>query len=159
MPPALRGNKLDQRVGNPAALRGGFRVMDFRLGTEQRVYGPGDVVVIPGGSERWFREDTEVIDFFALGRRPNYSSRGRGQTISACPEVSRHRRAVARWPALCSPSRCPSAGACDAREDHIPEPGLCRAEARPCAQATGASKPRLREVADASKGAVFMLRA
>ena len=29
--------------------------MEFRLGDEQRVCGPGDVVVIPGGSERWFR--------------------------------------------------------------------------------------------------------
>jgi hypothetical protein len=62
MPPALRGNKRDQRVGSPAALRGGFRVMEFR----QRVCGPGDVVVIPEGSEyeAWFREDTEVTRFF-----------------------------------------------------------------------------------------------
>jgi len=38
----------------------------FRLGTEQRVCGQGDDVVIPGGTEQaWFREDTEVIDFFA----------------------------------------------------------------------------------------------
>ena len=44
--------------------------MEFRLGTEQRICGPGDVVVIPGGSEHeaWFREDTEVIDFFAPPR-------------------------------------------------------------------------------------------
>ena len=29
--------------------------MEFRLGSEQRVCGPGDVVVIPGGSEHgWF---------------------------------------------------------------------------------------------------------
>jgi quercetin dioxygenase-like cupin family protein len=41
--------------------------MEFRLGSEQRVCGQGDVVVIPGGTEHeaWFREDTEVIDFFA----------------------------------------------------------------------------------------------
>ena len=41
--------------------------MEFRLGNEQRVCGPGDVVVIPGGTEHeaWVREDTEVIDFFA----------------------------------------------------------------------------------------------
>src|SRR5262249_54734625 len=41
--------------------------MEFRLGSEQRVCGAGDVVVIPGGMEHeaWFREDTEVIDFFA----------------------------------------------------------------------------------------------
>ena len=43
----------------------------FRLGTEQRVRGSGDVTVIPGGSEHeaWFREDTEVIDFFAPPRK------------------------------------------------------------------------------------------
>jgi quercetin dioxygenase-like cupin family protein len=53
--------------------------MEFRLGSEQRVCGPGDVVVIPGGSERWFREDSEVIDFFApplLGGKPAYMSEG-----------------------------------------------------------------------------------
>src|SRR5262245_43571292 len=86
MPPALRGNKRDQCVRNPAALRGGFRVMKFRLGSEQRVCGQGDVVVIPGGTQReaWFREDTEVIDFFApprddflLGGKPAYMSEGR----------------------------------------------------------------------------------
>ena len=40
--------------------------MEFRLGTEQQVCGPGDVVVIPGGSEyeAWFRADTEVTRFF-----------------------------------------------------------------------------------------------
>jgi quercetin dioxygenase-like cupin family protein len=34
--------------------------IEFHLGTEQRVCGPGDVVVIPEGSEyeAWFREDT-----------------------------------------------------------------------------------------------------
>jgi hypothetical protein len=46
---------------------------------------PGDVVVIPGGSEHeaWFREDTEVIDFFApprddflIGGKPAYISEG-----------------------------------------------------------------------------------
>ena len=44
--------------------------MEFRLGSEQRVCGRGDVVVIPGGTEHeaWFREDTEVIDFFAPPR-------------------------------------------------------------------------------------------
>ena len=44
-----------------------------------------DVVVIPGGTEHeaWFREDTEVIDFFAppredflLGGKPAYISEG-----------------------------------------------------------------------------------
>ena len=50
-----------------------------------RLCGPGDVVVIPGGAEHeaWFREDTEVIDFFAppredflLGGKPAYMSQG-----------------------------------------------------------------------------------
>jgi quercetin dioxygenase-like cupin family protein len=54
--------------------------MEFRLGTKQR-YGPGDVVVIPGGSEHeaWFREDTEVSgsrDDFLLGGKPAYMSDG-----------------------------------------------------------------------------------
>ena len=57
--------------------------MGFRLGSEQRICGPGDVVVIPGGGEHeaWFREDSEVIDFFAppredflLGGKPAYIS-------------------------------------------------------------------------------------
>ena len=45
---------------------------------EQRVCGPGDVVVIPGGTdhEAWFREDTEVIDFFAPPRESDYMSKG-----------------------------------------------------------------------------------
>jgi hypothetical protein len=44
--------------------------MEFRIGSEQQVCGPGDVVVIPGITEHeaWFREDTEVIDFFAPPR-------------------------------------------------------------------------------------------
>jgi unsaturated pyranuronate lyase len=59
--------------------------MEFRLGTEQRICGPGDVVVIPGGTEHeaWFREHTEVIDFFAppredflRGGKPDYMSEG-----------------------------------------------------------------------------------
>ena len=59
--------------------------MEFRLGTEQRICGPGDLVVIPGGAEHeaWFREDTEVIDFFApprddflRGSKPSYMSEG-----------------------------------------------------------------------------------
>ncbi len=38
--------------------------MEFRLGTEQRICGPGDVMVNPGGSEEheaWFHKDPEVI--------------------------------------------------------------------------------------------------
>jgi quercetin dioxygenase-like cupin family protein len=59
--------------------------MEFRLGSEQQVCGQGDVVVIPRGTEHeaWFREDTEVIDFFAppredflLGGKPAYMSEG-----------------------------------------------------------------------------------
>ena len=59
--------------------------MELRLGSEQRVCGQGDVVVIPGGTEHeaWFRENTEVIDFFAppredslLGGKPAYMSEG-----------------------------------------------------------------------------------
>ena len=44
--------------------------MEFRLGTEKRACGPGDVAVIPGGVEHeaWFPEDTEVIDIFAPPR-------------------------------------------------------------------------------------------
>ena len=44
--------------------------MEFRLGTEKRTSGPGDVVVIPGGVEHeaYFPEDTEVIDVFAPPR-------------------------------------------------------------------------------------------
>ena len=39
--------------------------MEFRLGTEQRVCGPGEDMVNPGGSEEheaWFHNDTQVID-------------------------------------------------------------------------------------------------
>ena len=59
--------------------------MEFRVGSEQRVCGPGDVVLIAGGAEHeaWFREDTEVIDFFAppredflVGGKPAYMSEG-----------------------------------------------------------------------------------
>src|SRR5262245_40390125 len=59
--------------------------VEFRLGSEQRVCGKGDVVLIPGGTEHeaWFLEDTEVIDFFAprredflLGGKPAYMSEG-----------------------------------------------------------------------------------
>lgn len=44
--------------------------MEFRLGNERRVCGPGDVVVIPSGVEHeaWFPEDAELIDFFAPPR-------------------------------------------------------------------------------------------
>jgi quercetin dioxygenase-like cupin family protein len=44
--------------------------MDFRLGDQRRLCGPGDVGVIPGGVEHeaWFLEDTEVVDMFAPPR-------------------------------------------------------------------------------------------
>ena len=59
----------------------------FRLGSEQRVCGPGDIIVIPGGTEHeaWIHEDTEVIDFFApprddflRGGKPAYERRLNG---------------------------------------------------------------------------------
>ena len=59
--------------------------IEFRLGAEQRVCERGDVVVIPRDIEHeaWFREDTEVIDFFApprneflRGSKPSYMSEG-----------------------------------------------------------------------------------
>jgi hypothetical protein len=55
--------------------------IDFRLGSKQRLCGQDDVIVIPGGTEHEgsFREDSEVIDFFApsrdnflLGGKPAY---------------------------------------------------------------------------------------
>ena len=44
--------------------------MDFRLGTERRMCGPGDMGVIAGGVEHeaWFPEDTEVWDVFSPPR-------------------------------------------------------------------------------------------
>lgn len=44
--------------------------MEFRLGNETRVCGPGDIAVIPGGVEHeaYFPEDTEVIDIFSPPR-------------------------------------------------------------------------------------------
>jgi quercetin dioxygenase-like cupin family protein len=44
--------------------------MEFRIGSERRVCGPGEIGVIPGGVEHeaWFHEDTEVIDVFGPPR-------------------------------------------------------------------------------------------
>ena len=44
--------------------------MEFRLGNERRMCGPGDIAVIPSGIEHeaWFHEDTEVIDVFSPPR-------------------------------------------------------------------------------------------
>ena len=44
--------------------------MDFRLGGERRMCGPGDLAVVPGGVEHeaYFVEDTEVIDVFSPPR-------------------------------------------------------------------------------------------
>lgn len=52
--------------------------MEFRLGNEKRVCGPGDVGVIPGGVEHeaWFPEDTEVIDVFAPPREDFFPGAG-----------------------------------------------------------------------------------
>ncbi|MGH7279753.1 MAG: cupin domain-containing protein [Candidatus Rokuibacteriota bacterium] len=59
--------------------------MDFRLGAERRLCGPGVIGVIPGGVEHeaWFPEDTEVIDVFGppredflTGETPAYMRKG-----------------------------------------------------------------------------------
>ena len=59
--------------------------LDSRAAERTAGLQPGDVVVIPGGAEHeaWFREDTEVIDFFApprddflVGGKPAYMSEG-----------------------------------------------------------------------------------
>lgn len=44
--------------------------MEFRIGGERRLMGPGDVAVIRGGVEHeaWFPEDSEAIDVFAPPR-------------------------------------------------------------------------------------------
>jgi quercetin dioxygenase-like cupin family protein len=49
--------------------------MDFRLGSERRMCGPGDLGVIPGGVEHeaWFLADTEVIDVFSPPREDMFS--------------------------------------------------------------------------------------
>jgi quercetin dioxygenase-like cupin family protein len=51
--------------------------MEFRLGSEQRVCGQGDVVVIPGGTEHeaWFHEEVPRDDFLLVGK-PAYMSEG-----------------------------------------------------------------------------------
>ena len=59
--------------------------MEFRLGSERKMCGPGDIAVIPGGIEHevWIHEDTEVIDVFAppredflAGGTPDYMREG-----------------------------------------------------------------------------------
>src|SRR5262245_10723645 len=59
--------------------------MDFRLGTEKRSCGAGQMGVIPAGVEHeaWFPEDTEVLDVFAppredflAGGTPAYMRKG-----------------------------------------------------------------------------------
>ena len=60
-----------------------------------RVCGQGDVVVIPGRTEHeaWFRDDTQVIDFFApsrdflLGGKPAYMSEYSTLSLSKNLEV------------------------------------------------------------------------
>lgn len=49
--------------------------MEFRLGSEKRTCGPGDIVVIPSGVEHeaWFPEDTEVIDMWSPPREDFYT--------------------------------------------------------------------------------------
>ena len=59
--------------------------MEFRIGDERKMCGPGDIAVIPPGVEHeaWFPEDTEVIDVFAppredflAGGTPDYMREG-----------------------------------------------------------------------------------
>jgi len=87
--------------------------MEFRLGSEQRVCGPGDVVVIPGGAEHegWFCEDSEVIDFFAsprddflVGGKPAYMRRAETHSATKAA-IAEHKRfntllKLLRWPDL-----------------------------------------------------------
>jgi quercetin dioxygenase-like cupin family protein len=49
--------------------------MDFRLGDERRMCGPGDLGVIPGGvvHEAWFPEDTEIVDVFSPPREDMFA--------------------------------------------------------------------------------------
>ena len=49
--------------------------MDFRLGNERRICGPGDLGVIPGGVEHeaWFPEETEVVDIFSPVREDMFT--------------------------------------------------------------------------------------
>ena len=44
--------------------------MEFRIGDERRVCGPGDLCVIPGGVEHeaWWLEEAEVVDIFSPPR-------------------------------------------------------------------------------------------
>src|SRR4029453_2623073 len=65
--------------------------MELRLGSEQRVCGPGDVVVIPGGTEHegWFREDSEVFRFL----RPPARGLPAGRQTRLY-----ERRLTSRWP-------------------------------------------------------------
>jgi quercetin dioxygenase-like cupin family protein len=44
--------------------------MDFRLQDETRTCLPGDMILIPGGVEHevWYREECEVVEFFAPPR-------------------------------------------------------------------------------------------
>jgi quercetin dioxygenase-like cupin family protein len=52
--------------------------MDFRLGAERRLCGPGDIGVVPGGVEHeaWFPEDCEVVDVFAPPREDFFPGAG-----------------------------------------------------------------------------------
>jgi quercetin dioxygenase-like cupin family protein len=44
--------------------------MEFRLGSERRICGAGDIAVIPGDVEHeaWVLEDSEIVDVFAPAR-------------------------------------------------------------------------------------------
>ena len=68
--------------------------MDFRIGDECRVMGPGDVAVIPGGVEHegFFPEDTLVMDIFAPPRQ-DFSTAARRPTWRRSRPAWRLRRA------------------------------------------------------------------
>ena len=61
--------------------------MDFRLGAERKICGPGDVAVVPGGVEHeaWFLEDTEVIDVFAPPREDFFPGAGAPAYMQTAP--------------------------------------------------------------------------
>lgn len=51
--------------------------VDFRIGDQRRLCGPGDMGVIPGGLEHeaWFPEDTEMVNIFVPVRQ-DYLTQG-----------------------------------------------------------------------------------
>jgi hypothetical protein len=77
-----------------------------RARCEQRVCGPGDVVVIPGGTdhEAWFREDTEVIAS-ARGLSTRRQTRLHEQGLNSPLRLLSSERAHVQFAPRCAP-RC-----------------------------------------------------